>query len=356
MPPTREPESTPTAAPPRSRAALRRRAAGRIAIAVAGAALGAGLLGVLWPAQDRGQADDRPRSASDLAEPPRRPITVLVVGLDSDRLPGEAAPAPVPAAEKATPAAASPDPQKPGQAKPAAPAAAKPPAPASSDALLLLRVDPDGPLQVLALPTEVAVNVPGQSKPQPLGNLYRLGGLALTADGVRGLLRLDPGQPDRYVLLSRAGLRRMVNLLGRLEVSPPRKMLYEDRSQKYRIDLQSGLQRLDGAQVEQLLRFRDPEVGEPSRREHQQLVLQALIEALVQPARLAELPQLVQQWQGEVETNLDPSETLSLLAAGLNRPAEVRWLQLPLGPLRPKHGGLRQLDAKATLPPWKVKS
>lgn len=320
---------------------------GRITLAAVAAGLGAGLLGLLWPAQDRGVAEDRPGSAADLAEPPRRPITLLVVGLDSDRLP----------AATGTPAPAAPAQPKPGSPndgqKPAA--APKPAAAANSDALLLLRVDPTGPLQVLALPTEVAVTVPGQKKPQPLGSLYRLGGVALTADGVRELLRLEPGQPDRYVLLSRSGLRRMVSLVGRLEVSPPRKMRYEDKAQKLRIDLQSGLQQLDGPQVEQLLRYRDPAVGEASRREHQELVLRSLIESLAQPARLADLPQLVQQWQGEVETNLEPSETLSLLAAGLREPAQVRWLQLPLGPLRPQHGGLRQLDAKAVLPPWKEK-
>ncbi len=202
-----------------------------------------------WPRTD-------PRSSADLAEPPRRPITLLVVGLDSDRLPG--APAPAPAEPKpATPTGA----QEPAEGqKP--PAALKPPVAPNSDALLLVRIDPAGPLQVLALPTEVAVNVPGQKGPQPLGSLFRLGGVALTADGVRELLRLEPGQPDRFVVLSRSGLRGMVNLIGRLEVNPPRKMRYEDRAQNLRIDLQSGLQQLDGSQVEQLLRYRDPSVGE----------------------------------------------------------------------------------------------
>ncbi|WP_322757443.1 LCP family protein [Synechococcus sp. CBW1107] len=321
------------------------RALGRVVIALAGAGLGISVLGWIWPVQDSRSPDDRPSTASDLAEPPRRPITLLVVGLDSDRLPGS----------PQTPPATSASPAQDTAAKDNATAAKPAPSP-NSDALLLVRVDPEGPLQVLGLPTELAVNLPGQKRPQALGSLYRTGGVALTGDAVRELLKLEPGEPDRYLVLSRAGLRSLVDALGRLEVNPPRKMLYEDKAQGYRIDLQSGLQQLDGAQVEQLLRYRDPSIGELSRRQQQELVVLALIESLAQPARLANLPDLVQKLRSEVDTNLEPSETLSLLAAGLARPGEVRFLSLPLGPAKPTYGGLRQLETKAPLPPWKTKT
>ena len=62
------------------------------------------------------------------------------------------------------------------------------------------------------------------------------------------------------------------------------------------------------------------------------------------------------QLQPKVETNLSPSETLSLLAAGLDASRAVQFSTLPLEPADEKHGGLRQLEAGATPPLWKAPS
>jgi anionic cell wall polymer biosynthesis LytR-Cps2A-Psr (LCP) family protein len=131
-------------------------------------------------------------------------------------------------------------------------------------------------------------------------------------------------------------------------------MSYTDKSQKLTIDLEAGLQQLGGAKVEQLVRFRDKWLGEVGRRNNQKLVESSLRERMLQPDRLAKLPVLVNQLQGKVETNLTASETLSLLAAGLDGTRDVEFSTLPLEPAEEKHGGLRQLDAGATPPLWKA--
>ncbi len=281
------------------------------------------LLGIVWPRQDRAEEPRGEITAATLAEKPRRPITVLVIGTDADRL-------------------GSPS------------NGAAPPGPANSDALLLLRVNPKGPLQVLNLPPELAVMLPGESKPQRLGDLYRRGGVALTADATRELVGLKPPKPDRYLVLPRGVLRQLVDKLGGLELNPPRTMRYEDKTQKYRIDLQSGLQRLDGAHVEQMVRFRDKWLGEAGRRVNHQLVETALRQQLARPEQLSRLPKLLQGLEGKVETNLSDAELLSLLAAGLDDQRPVAFASLPLAPENKEHGGLRQLskDASGTL--WKA--
>ncbi|MEA5410787.1 LCP family protein, partial [Synechococcus sp. BA-120 BA3] len=259
---------------------------------------------------------------ASLAAPPARAITLLVIGSDA-----EAIGAPT---NKAAPAG-----------------------PANADALLLVRVNPQGPLQVLNLPTELAVNLPGQKGPKRLGEAFRLGGVALTADAVRELVGLQPPSPDRYLVLPRGALRDLVNGLGGLELSPPRRMSYTDRTQKLTIDLEAGLQQLGGAKVEQLVRFRDTWLGDTGRRSNQQLVASSLRERMLQPERLAKLPFLVSQLQPKVQTNLTPGETLSLLAAGLDGSQPVQFASLPLKPAEEKHKGLRQLEAGATPPLWK---
>jgi LCP family protein required for cell wall assembly len=281
------------------------------------------VLSAIWPRYDRSEEPRSEITAASLAEKPRRAVTVLVIGSDADRLDAPAN-------------------------------RAAPPGPANSDALLLLRVNPKGPLQVLNLPLELAVMLPGESQPQRLGDLYRRGGIALTADAVRELVGLEPPAPDRYLVLPRSALRKLVDQLGGLELDPPRTMRYEDKAQKYRIDLQSGLQRLDGSQVEQMLRFRDKWLGEAGRRTNHQLVETALRQQLGRPEQMGRLGDLLRGMEAKVETNLSEAESLSLLAAGLDDQRPVQFSSLPLAPEKKEHGGLRQLDREASRPLWKA--
>ena len=277
-----------------------------------GVALGVTVLGVVWPRTDRSQEPEPLGRVADLAQPPTRPVTVLVIGSDADR-PGDRS------------------------------NGAAPPGPANSDALLLLQVQPQGPLQVLELPIESAVQLPGQQRPQALGSLYRQGGVALVADAVRELAGLPSGQPDRYVVIPRGALRQLIAALGAIDLSLPRAIRYTDRRQNLHIDLQAGLQRLDGQQVEHLVRYRDPEAGEAGRRQQHELLVRALLRDLAQPGRLPLLAPLARQMLASTQTDLSEAELLSLLAAGLSQGDAVDFKALPLEPAQPQHKGLRQL-------------
>ncbi len=302
---------------------LRRRRLAQAGLALVGAVGGLGLLGLVWPEYDPALATDQEITPATLAEKPRRPITVLVIGSDADSLGA---------------------PQN----------GAAPRGPANADALLLVRVNPKGPLQVLQLPVELAVNLPGSRSPVALGSLYRVGGAGLTSDVVRELVGLEASRPDRYVVLPRGALRQLVDGLSGLEVNPPGTLRYRDRSLNYRIDLQGGLQTLSGPQVEQLVRYRDRWLGEQSRRRNHEIVITGIRERLSRPDVLQQLPALLSGLQGKVETNLSGRETLSLLAAGLDNDRPILWASLPLDPQKPGHGRLRQLRAAAPQPLWPV--
>jgi LCP family protein required for cell wall assembly len=224
---------------------------------------------------------------------------------------------------------------------------------------MLVRVDPQGPLQVLSLPVETAVRLPGDKQPVALGSLYRRGGPALVAGAVAELVQLPDGQPDRYLVLPRSALRELVDGLGRVELAPDRSMRYEDKSQRYRIQLEGGLQVIDGRQMEQLLRFKDEQEGEPRRRDRQQMAVDSILRQMGQSQQLQQLPALLARLQNQVDTNLTQSEALSLLAATLQQSSPVRFSALPLKPApgapaqaptkprRPAAEPLRQLDTAA---------
>jgi LCP family protein required for cell wall assembly len=302
-------------AQPRPQRRTRERAALRLLAAGLGLASSLALLGVIWPESDRSARDQGPPSAADLAEPPSRAISVLLIGSDADQLDAGTATKP-----------------------------------ANSDALLLVQVNPEGPLQLLSLPVEAAVQLPGDKQPVALGSLYKRGGPALVAGAAAQLVGLPQAQPDRYVVLPRAALRDLVDGIGRVELSPDRSMRYTDKTQKYTIRLEGGLQVMDGQQVEQLLRFRDEADGEERRRDRQQMAVESVLRQMAQRQQLQQLPDLLQQLQGQVETNLTRSEALSLLAVALRPGERLEFRTLPLQPPLQPNNPLRALDARAQRP------
>ena len=302
-------------AQPRPQRRTRERAALRLLAAGLGLASSLALLGVIWPERDRSVDDQGPPSAAELAEPPGRAISVLLIGSDADRLD-----------------------------------AGTPSTPANSDALLLVQVKPEGPLQLLSLPVEAAVQLPGDQKPVALGSLYKRGGPALVAGAAAQLVGLPQAQPDRYVVLPRGALRNLVDGIGRVELSPDRSMRYTDKTQKYTIRLEGGLQVMDGQQLEQLLRFRDEADGEARRRDRQQMAVESVLRQMGQRQQLQQLPNLLQQLQGQVETNLTRSEALSLLAVALRPGERLEFRTLPLMPPQQPNSPLRELDARAQRP------
>ena len=298
----------------------------RLGAAAVGVAVGAGLIGVFWPEPDRVTQPLQRLTPADLAKPPSRSITLLVIGLDSER--------PSDPLNKAAPRGA-----------------------ANADALLLVRVNPQGPLQVLTLPPNLAVQLPGQKGPLSLGSLYRLGGVALTADAVHSLVGLDSGQPARFLVLGRSSLRSLVDGLGSIAANPSLAIRYNDKSQRFSINLQGGLQRLKGNQVEQLVRYRDPNQPEESRQDNHQLVVRSLLREMALPEQLGTLSSLLKSLNNAgVVTNLSHPETLSLLSAGLGQAESVQFTSLPLAPATAGARGtslsLREISSSSPDPLW----
>jgi len=304
-------DAPPALAPdqPRPQRRTRQRAALRLLAAGLGLASSLALLGVIWPESDRAVREQGPPNAADLAERPSRPISVLLIGTDADQQ-----------------------------------------GPANSDALLLVQVNPEGPLQLLSLPVETAVQLPGDPKPVALGSLFKRGGPALVAGAAAQLVGLPKGQPDRYLVLPRSALRALVDGIGRVELSPDRSMRYTDKTQNYKIQLEGGLQVMDGQQVEQLLRFRDELNGEERRRDRQQMAVESVLRQMSQRQQIQQLPGLLSMLQSEVDTNLTQGEALSLLAVALRPGEQLQFRTLPLRPPLKPNERLRQLDAQAQRP------
>ena len=294
----------------------------RIAATLVGVGVSGWLISVLWPEPDR-VARGAPPSVADptsLAIFPAMPITVLVIGVDTDNL-------------------ADPTNQ------------AAPKGPANADALLLVRIDAKTPLQVLQVPTELAVQLPGSDQPMALGGLWRSGGASLMADAVGEIVGIPATELQRYVVVPRQTLRNLVDGLGEVDVILSQTYKRTDKTQGYEIDLQAGRQSLNGAQAEQLARLRQDGRDYENRRLRQQMLMRSVVDQLQAPSGIVGIRALLDEVGGQLDTNLSNSEMLSLAAALIASPPPVEFSQLPLAPPVGEQT-LRQLKPGLQLPLW----
>ena len=186
---------------------------------------------------------------------------------------------------------------------------------------------------------------------QPLASSYRQGGVALTADVVADVVGLPEGEPSRFVVMPRKALRHLVNGLGDVDVRLDQTLTHQDKRQNYSVNLQAGRQTLNGAQAEQLARFRRDPLNNHERRLRQQWLMAAIHNQLQQPNAILVLPGLVNELSTQVETDLNQQEWLSLAAAALSSDQPPVVSTLPLAP-RAGEQPLRQLKADASAPLW----
>ena len=289
-------------------------------------ALGVGatgwLLSVLWPEPDRAakEASTKSEAMTNLAPFPSAPVMVLVVGIDANQL-GESS----------------------NQAAPLGRA--------NADALLLLRISADEPLQVLQLPSEIAVQLPGSDSPTSLSSLWQSGGVALLNDAIQDILGSTQQVPQRYVVMPRSALRSLVDGLGDVDLVLDQTYQHNDQSQGYSINLQAGRQRLNGEKAEQFARYRPTPLDNANRRNRQQDLILALVDQVKDSSVISTLPLLVSRLDDELDTNLSRREQLSLAAALIASPLPVRITQVPLAK-RVDNQILRQVKPDQTLPLW----
>ena len=289
-------------------------------------ALGVGatgwLLTVLWPDPDQVAKDGSANrdALTSLAPFPSAPVTVLVVGIDADQL-GEPS----------------------NQAAPLGRA--------NADALMLFRISPDEPLQVLQIPSELAVQLPGNDPPTSLSSLWQSGGVALLNDAIQDILGSTQQVPQRYVVMPRTALRTLVDGLGDVDLVLDQTYQHNDQSQGYSINLQAGRQRLNGEKAEQFARYRPTPLDNANRRNRQQDLILALVDQVKDSSVISTLPLLVSRLDDELDTNLSRLEQLSLAAALIASPLPIRITQVPLAK-RVDDQILRQVKPDQTLPLW----
>lgn len=185
-----------------------------------------------------------------------------------------------------------------------------------SDTLLVVRFNPEeDQVNILSIPRDTRVEIPNYGFTK-INHANWFGGPKL----VQSVLthNFNNLELDRYLRIDTGIFREVIDAIGGVEVNVPKAMKYDDYSQKLHIDLQPGLQVLNGDQAEQFARFRHDEYGDIGRVQRQQILLKALRQKLSSPAVITKVPQLLDLMERYVDTNLSTEELFALVGFTLH--------------------------------------
>ncbi|AGA70249.1 transcriptional attenuator, LytR family [Desulfitobacterium dichloroeliminans LMG P-21439] len=173
----------------------------------------------------------------------------------------------------------------------------------NTDTIILATIDPKSArVSLLSIPRDTRVSIPGY-KNIKINGVAPLTDLENLVDVVADLT----GVPIAgYIQTNFNGFKQIIDTLGGITVDVEKDMYYETGDAVDGIiNLQKGLQQLDGAQALQYARFRNDALADISRTARQQVVLKAVAEEMLQLSTLPKLPWLIPQLNDAVNSNVE---------------------------------------------------
>ena len=181
-----------------------------------------------------------------------------------------------------------------------------------SDTLMIATLDPDkNQAALLSIPRDTRVKIKGHGFDK-INAAYAYGGRKLTQETIESLLNTHI---DHYIKINVHGFTKIIDALGGIDIDVEKRMYYEDPWDDdggLYIDLQPGMQHMDGKTAITYVRYRDEE-GDIGRIKRQQNFMKAVMDKLVSPTIIPKLPAIVSAVSDSVETDMSVSEILSFL-------------------------------------------
>ncbi|WP_422485537.1 LCP family protein [Gudongella sp. DL1XJH-153] len=184
-----------------------------------------------------------------------------------------------------------------------------------TDTMMLTSIDLDtGKISILSIPRDTRTTVQGRLDKINAAHAYA--GPEYSVEVVQNLLDIDL---EYYVKVDYQIVQDVVNSIGGVTVEVPFNMKYRDPTAKppLNINIQKGIQTLDGKNAHDFLRFRhnnDFTVGYPDgdvgRTKTQQYFMKELVKQTMKPKNLLKLPMLIETYFDNVETNIPISVML----------------------------------------------
>ena len=200
-----------------------------------------------------------------------------------------------------------------------------------SDTIILANIDPHTKsVNLVSIPRDSKVYLANNKGIDKINAAHALGGINLTKKTVEETFGV---KINRYIIVHGPAVREIVDALDGVPIYVEKRMYYNDYSGDLHINLDKGLQILNGVQAEGYLRFRHDGLGDIGRTSRQQWFLKGLTEKLQEPQTIARLPELIKVVSQNVTTDMSVYELSRLagLLKGLSMD-NIEVATLPGGP------------------------
>ena len=201
-----------------------------------------------------------------------------------------------------------------------------------SDTLMIATLDPvRDRAALLSIPRDTRVGIHGYGYDK-INAAYAYGGEELTQDTVESFLGLDI---DHYVIINTHAFVKIIDAIGGIDIYVDKRMYYEDPWDDdggLIIDLQPGLQHMDGKTAVTYVRYRD-EDGDIGRIKRQQTFMRACVDQVTSPAIIPKLPSVIREIADSIKTDLSIRQLLEF--AGTLKEAQKNGMTTDMVPGRP---------------------
>ena len=171
--------------------------------------------------------------------------------------------------------------------------------PGRADTIIVAHIDLDTPsIFFLSIPRDTLVDIQGYAQDK-LNHAFTYGGVDLLRSTTEELLNVPI---HYYAVTDFDGFESIVDVLGGVDIEVDKRMYYQTYDGL--IDIEAGLQHLNGEQALQYVRFRQDELGDITRVSRQQNFLKALIEECTSRGMIRKLPQLLVEVAKMVDTDM----------------------------------------------------
>ena len=176
-----------------------------------------------------------------------------------------------------------------------------------SDTLMVAFVDLDQKqIRLLSIPRDTYITIPTSGEQTKINHAYAFGGVELTKQTLESNFGI---KPDYFLDVDFQGFIDVVDALGGITLNVPMKMYYPDEG----IDLEPGVQELDGSKALQFCRFRSDGKGDLGRVDRQQAFLVALKEEMFQAGTLLKIPEICTAVMSNMQTDFTGTQMLEIL-------------------------------------------
>ncbi len=207
---------------------------------------------------------------------------------------------------------------------------------------MLVRISKNNPVEILQIPIELAIKLPGEEKILALSETFNKGGVALSADVIMEIIGRRDELPERYMIFPIDLLEEIINQIGEIKVRLDEPLYEKIDKNRITLNLSAGLQRLSGKQSLEFILYKSKKEDDIDIRERRELVIKGIAKQMAYPENSSSLNSLSEKILARTRTNITRKELLSLFAVAMNTESPPIVKQLPLDP-KLKNQDLRQL-------------